>query len=226
MLNIENKKNNIEDEIKLNCDDTIKGINVIRNRVYGHRMQNDKDWNDLFKEANIIPNKLKDLIDFSSRILNEIIKEIGIKISFDNKQLGISLPKPSVHNTRIDDVRNLLDDLKKYNDNKEKPKINEEILTKGGLPHYKFFDNIAELPYVEAIYLFGSRARGDFWQHSDIDLAIKYNSDEVMHRRIVKVIAEEIADTALDIDIVDYGDIGKEFKKQIDSEKVTIYENT
>jgi hypothetical protein len=57
-------------------------------------------------------------------------------------------------------------------------------------------------------------------------LAIKYNSDEVMHRRIVKVIAEEIADTALDIDIVDYGDIGKEFKKQIDSEKVTIYENT
>lgn len=108
----------------------------------------------------------------------------------------------------------------------QKPKINEEILTKGGLPHYKFFDNIAELPYVEAIYLFGSRARGDFWQHSDIDLAIKYNSDEVMHRRIVKVIADEIADTALDIDIVDYGDplLNKKFKDIIDKEKVVLYE--
>jgi predicted nucleotidyltransferase len=108
-----------------------------------------------------------------------------------------------------------------------KPKINEEILKKGGLPHFKFFDNIAELPYVEAIYLFGSRARGDFWQHSDIDLAIKYSDDDIMHRRVVKAIATEVKDTLLEVDLVDYNSkLSEEFRQGMESEKVVLYAKT
>ncbi len=104
-------------------------------------------------------------------------------------------------------------------------KINEQTLEKGGLQHFRFFDAIAELPYVSAIYLFGSRARGDHWKNSDIDLAISYSDDDIMHRRVVKAIVSEVADTFLDIDLVDYGDIGAEFKNFIDKEKVVLYEN-
>ena len=38
---------------------------------------------------------------------------------------------------------------------------------------YHFIDQLRALPFVEAIYLFGSRARGDQQSRSDIDLAIK-----------------------------------------------------
>jgi len=108
------------------------------------------------------------------------------------------------------------------------PTLNEEVLQKGGLEHFKFLDAIAELPYVEAIYLFGSRARGDHWKNSDIDLAIKYSDDDEWHRKVVKVIIDEISDTFFHIDLVDYQDqiLNKEFKDVIDSEKVAIYERS
>ena len=50
--------------------------------------------------------------------------------------------------------------------------INEQILREGGLKHYPFFDTIAAIPAVKAIYLYGSRAKGDFDDWSDIDLLI------------------------------------------------------
>lgn len=103
-------------------------------------------------------------------------------------------------------------------------KINENILQNGGLEHFRFFDNLAELPYIKAIYLFGSRATGKYMKNSDIDLAIVYKGDDIMHRRIVKAIAMEVADTYLDIDVVDYHDIGEELKKNIDLDKAVIYE--
>ena len=104
--------------------------------------------------------------------------------------------------------------------------LNEEVLQKAGLKHFRFLDAIAELPYVDAIYLFGSRARGDFWKNSDIDLAIKYSDDDEWHRKVVKVIIDEISDTFLDIDLVDYNDdiLNKEFKDIIDKQKVALYE--
>lgn len=37
---------------------------------------------------------------------------------------------------------------------------------------YKFFSKLSNLPYVEAIWLYGSRARGDNQDMSDIDIAI------------------------------------------------------
>jgi len=40
------------------------------------------------------------------------------------------------------------------------------------LNDYLFLQKIAALPFVDAIYLFGSRARGDHRERSDIDLAV------------------------------------------------------
>jgi predicted nucleotidyltransferase len=37
---------------------------------------------------------------------------------------------------------------------------------------YRFFHEITALPFVDAVYLFGSRARGEADDWSDIDLAI------------------------------------------------------
>lgn len=40
------------------------------------------------------------------------------------------------------------------------------------ITQYDFFKRLQSLPYVESIILFGSRARGDADEYSDIDLAI------------------------------------------------------
>jgi predicted nucleotidyltransferase len=66
---------------------------------------------------------------------------------------------------------------------------------------YRFIDRLKALPFVEAIYLYGSRARGDHSPRSDIDLAIlcPYAS----HKDWLKVleIVEE-SDTLLEIDCI------------------------
>ncbi len=105
-------------------------------------------------------------------------------------------------------------------------KINEEALYKAGLKHFRFLDAIAELPFIEAIYLFGSRARGDFLEKSDIDLAIKYNDNDDYHRKVVKAIISEAKDTFLEVDLLDYENKGlsEEFRKVIEEEKVVLYE--
>ncbi len=40
------------------------------------------------------------------------------------------------------------------------------------LTDYHFLQQIADLPFVDTIYLFGSRARVDHCERSDIDLAL------------------------------------------------------
>lgn len=40
------------------------------------------------------------------------------------------------------------------------------------ITEYQFFQALTELPFIEKILLFGSRARGDAEERSDIDLAI------------------------------------------------------
>ncbi|WP_341794171.1 MULTISPECIES: nucleotidyltransferase domain-containing protein [unclassified Rickettsia] len=37
---------------------------------------------------------------------------------------------------------------------------------------YSFLTNLTKLPFIKEIWLFGSRARGDNTQRSDIDIAI------------------------------------------------------
>ena len=67
--------------------------------------------------------------------------------------------------------------------------------------NYKFIDQLKALPFIEEIWLFGSRARGDNNDRSDIDLAIicaeALATDWL---KVMKII--ENADTLLKIDCV------------------------
>lgn len=66
---------------------------------------------------------------------------------------------------------------------------------------FLFFDRLSHLTFVQEIYLYGSRARGDHRDRSDIDLAIECPeaSDEDW-LNILAII--ESADTLLKIDCV------------------------
>jgi len=72
---------------------------------------------------------------------------------------------------------------------------------KEAVTHYQFFQKIKALPFIEAIYLFGSRARNDNFPRSDIDIAIKCPSatDADWHK-VLDIIEE--ADTLLEIDCI------------------------
>jgi len=70
------------------------------------------------------------------------------------------------------------------------------------LKKYKFIDKIKALPFVKEVWIFGSRARGDSQERSDIDIAVlckEYASDADWRK--VQDIAED-ADTLLMIDLV------------------------
>lgn len=77
-----------------------------------------------------------------------------------------------------------------------------EPTTSGSLDlPYRFIDRLKALPYVEAIYLYGSRARGEHSSRSDIDLAIRCPSASRKDwLKILEII--ENSDTLLEIDCV------------------------
>lgn len=66
---------------------------------------------------------------------------------------------------------------------------------------YTFFHKLQQLPFIEAIWLYGSRARGDNTERSDIDLALlcPQVTDEEWHE-VCDIIAN--ADTLLHIDFL------------------------
>jgi predicted nucleotidyltransferase len=66
---------------------------------------------------------------------------------------------------------------------------------------YRFIDRLKALSFVEAIYLYGSRARGDHSPRSDIDLAVLCPSASQKDWLKVLEIIEE-SDTLLQIDCV------------------------
>ena len=93
------------------------------------------------------------------------------------------------------------------------------------LTDYLFLQKIAALPFVEAIYLFGSRARGDHRERSDIDIAIlSPNANENDWQSILKLIDE--ADTLLPIDCIrlDKESQNSALRLQIEQDKKLIYE--
>lgn len=93
------------------------------------------------------------------------------------------------------------------------------------LNDYHFLQQIAALPFVDAIYLFGSRARGDHRERSDIDLAILCpNANEGDWLSILKVIDD--ADTLLPIDCIrlDQESQNSPLRLQIEKDKKLIYE--
>lgn len=74
-------------------------------------------------------------------------------------------------------------------------------LRRAGLDGYRFIESVAALPFVEAIWLYGSRARGQHRERSDIDLAISApGASESEWQQVLNLI--EDADTLLHIDCV------------------------
>ena len=71
------------------------------------------------------------------------------------------------------------------------------------ITEYQFFKELTQLPYVEEIWVYGSRARNDHSERSDIDLAIlcpKADRQDWMY--IMDII--DNADTLLKIDCLQF----------------------
>jgi predicted nucleotidyltransferase len=75
--------------------------------------------------------------------------------------------------------------------------------TEHNITHYTFFKKLSFLPFVEKIILFGSRARKDNFDRSDIDLAIDCPNATIKEWLIILDIIDN-ADTFLVIDCIRY----------------------
>lgn len=90
---------------------------------------------------------------------------------------------------------------------------------------YKFITQLKSLPFVERIILFGSRARGDHRETSDIDLAIIGDKiDANAWLDILHIINN--ADTLLRIDCVQFNTLPSDspLRKNILSEGIILYD--
>ncbi len=93
------------------------------------------------------------------------------------------------------------------------------------LKKYKFLDKLAALSWVEQIWLFGSRARGDGQARADIDIAILCPQASIKDWSNLMQIIDD-ADTLLCIDCVRIDDLenNSELRKAIIKEGVLLYE--
>lgn len=81
--------------------------------------------------------------------------------------------------------------------------------------------DIAKQTEVARVILFGSRARGQAYARSDIDLAVAGDADN----RFYFLIRENL-DSLLNIDIVDMESAGQELVNEIERDGVILYEKT
>jgi uncharacterized protein len=93
------------------------------------------------------------------------------------------------------------------------------------LPSFQFVNALKALPFVEAIYLFGSRARGTSSPQSDIDLAVVCPTAGAAEWQAVLDIIET-ADTLLKIDCVrlDREKPDSQLRMNVEREKEVLYE--
>lgn len=76
---------------------------------------------------------------------------------------------------------------------------------------YLFLKKLESLPFIEEIWLFGSRARGDAQERSDIDLAILCpHATSIDWNKVMDII--ENADTLLKIDCLQFHLLGQDDK--------------
>ena len=95
------------------------------------------------------------------------------------------------------------------------------------IKNYQFIEKLKLLPWVDAIWLFGSRARGDNEDRADIDLAILCPTASNQNWLQVKEIIEN-ADTLLKIDCVrfDKVSLNSKLKTNIMNDKKVLYEKS
>ena len=89
---------------------------------------------------------------------------------------------------------------------------------------YQFMQTLQTLPFIEEVWLFGSRARGDNQARSDIDIAIICpDASDKDWLRVLDIIDE--ADTLLKIDCVRFekNKLSKALYQNILKDKKVIY---
>lgn len=91
---------------------------------------------------------------------------------------------------------------------------------------YSFFKRLTQLPFVDAIYLYGSRARGSNFSRSDIDLAISCpDATPEQWLEILKLIELERVDTLLQIDVTRYDTLEESrFRNRLETDKQILYQ--
>jgi nucleotidyltransferase substrate binding protein (TIGR01987 family) len=89
----------------------------------------------------------------------------------------------------------------------------------------KFFQELTQFSFIDSIWLYGSRARGDFTERSDIDIAIICPSaSQGDWRKILEII--ENADTLLKIDCIRF-DLLKDqsvLKRNIEKDRKLLFQ--
>jgi predicted nucleotidyltransferase len=83
---------------------------------------------------------------------------------------------------------------------------------------------LARHPAVERVWLFGSRARGDNFERSDIDLAVEAPSIDRPQWAELHLDLEEEAETLLLVDIVLMDDLPDSFTRRVYREGRLLYE--
>ena len=87
---------------------------------------------------------------------------------------------------------------------------------------YQFIDNLKLLRFVNAIHLFGSRARGDNAERSDIDIAIQMEQNSRQNWQQIM----DNADTLLEIDCVNLSEADEMLRQRIIEQGTILYERT
>ncbi len=85
---------------------------------------------------------------------------------------------------------------------------------------------LASMPHIEEAVIYGSRARGDYWRASDVDLSLK---GEQLTRSDLLELDGKLYESCIPFffDLCIYNQLADgEFKASIDREGVTIYKKT
>ncbi len=93
------------------------------------------------------------------------------------------------------------------------------------LKGYRFFRDMAALPFVEKIVLFGSRARGDHESRSDIDLCVfcdGASDDDWLE--VLACLREDRIDTLCKVDCVRFDEADWALRENVMTEGVVLYE--
>ncbi len=99
-----------------------------------------------------------------------------------------------------------------------------------GDPHritgYRFFREITALPFVTKVVLFGSRARGDHEERSDIDLCVfcREGTTEEEWMQVLACLERDRVDTLLKVDCVRFETGNAALQENVLTEGIVLYE--
>ena len=76
--------------------------------------------------------------------------------------------------------------------------------------------------YIENVYAFGSRVRGDYKKYSDLDLAIKFKKGTPKNTILFIKDAFENSTLPINVDVLDLDEISDEFRNSIHNDLINM----